>query len=129
MNKKTFLLLMCSLLALPFSVIAEQREVEIQLLEMISFEVGNVEPLDASGDISNRPPTPTDFHAYISGRNLTVTSDATPLTRVIVRNLQTNQTIINRQFMSLDSELLPIGSYSIELQCESLILVGQFNAE
>ena len=120
---------MCSLLALPFSVNAEQREVEIQLLEMISFEVGNVEPLDAPGDISNRPPTPTDFHAYISGRNLTVTSDATPLTRVIVRNLQTNQTIINRQFMSLDSELLPIGSYSIELQCESLMLVGQFNAE
>ena len=129
MNKKIFLLVMCMVLALPFSAIADENEVKIQLLEVISVGIGGDDPLDGNGDIPNRPTHPNDFRAYVSGRNLTVTSEAVSVTRVIVRNRVTNQTVVNRQFLTIDTEQLSAGAYSIELQCEDLTLVGQFDAE
>lgn len=131
MNRKIFLCAICSILAFafPFSAIADENEVEIQLLEMISGGIGGDEPLDSNHEIGTNPPSPNEFHAYISDHNLTVTSDATPATQLIIRNRQTNQIVVNRQFLTIDTELLSAGSYSIELQCEDLTLVGQFDAE
>ncbi len=130
--RKIFSLLVCCLvLALPLSAIyADNLETEIPLLEI--FESGNLvgdSPLDGPTQTESEPPSPTDFRAYVSGRNLTVTSEAVSVTRVIVRNRVTNQTVVNRQFLTIDTEQLSAGAYSIELQCEDLTLVGQFDAE
>ena len=122
-------MVMCIVLALPFSAIADENEIEIQLLEVMSGGIGGDDQLDGSRQSGNVPTVPTDFHAYVSGRNLTVTSEAVSVTRVIVRNRVTNQTVVNRQFLTIDTEQLSAGAYSIELQCENLTLVGQFDAE
>ena len=99
------------------------------MLEEISGGIGDYEPLDSNHEIGTNPPSPNEFRAYVSGRNLIVTSEAVSVTRVIVRNRVTNQTVVNRQFLTIDTEQLSAGAYSIELQCENLTLVGQFDAE
>ena len=120
---------MCAFFVLPNSAKAEEHEIEIQLLEMMSSGININSPLDNEELMGGVPPSPNDFHAYISGRTLSVTSEATSDTQIRVVNRQTNQTVVNRQFSSFDSEQLPSGLYSIELQCGNLLLVGQFEAE
>ena len=129
-HEKNFFMLVC-FLELPLSVvIADNFETEIYLLEICSS--GNLvcdNPLDGPSQTGEEPTRPNDFHAYISGKTLSVTSEATSNTQIRVVNRQTNQTVVNRQFSSFDSEQLPSGLYSIELQCGNLLLVGQFQAE
>ena len=130
MKQKIIFFVLCLFTAMPQILKADVVESEIQLLELFHAEIiGGDNPLDDSNQTPNDPTHPNDFHAYISGRTLMVTSDAQPVTRVIIVNRANNQTIVNRQFTIIDTELLSAGSYSIELQCDNLTLIGQFEAE
>ena len=128
--KKVFTLVFALFLATPMFLFANNSETEIQLLEVINDGLIGGDDQFGNPETGGYTPThPNDFHAYISGRTLSVTSEASSNTQIRVVNRQTNQTVVNRQFSSFDSEQLPSGLYAIELQCGNLLLVGQFQTE
>ena len=130
MRHKIFLMEMCIVLALPFSAIAGENEVEIQLLEIMSSSIGGDNPLDDPGQMGSVPPSPNDFHAFIDGRTLTVTSEAPMPARLRVYNLNTSQLVVNRYFMVSDSQLLPsAGTYQIQIHIGRLTLTAEFEVE
>lgn len=132
MRKFFSLLVCCLVLALPLSAIyADDLETEIPLLEI--FELGNLvgdSPLDGPTQTESEPPSPTDFHAYISGRNLTVTSEAPFSVHLTVYNLTTSHLVVNRNFLYSDFSLLPsAGTYQIQIRVGRMTLVSEFDVE
>ena len=111
-------------------VFSNENEVEIFLFEVVesTFISGN-DPLDSPSE-PNNPPRPNQFRATISGRTLTVTSDNSNATRVVVRTLSSGTVVSDIQFVGYTAtELSASGDYSIDIQNSSLTLVGQFSAQ
>lgn len=132
MNKKFSLVLCALLLTLPlFPVFAEEQETEILLLEIVNGSIINGDnPLDSPWQTGSEPTRPTDFHAFIDGRTLTVTSEAPMPARLRVYNLNTSQLVVNRYFMVSDSQLLPsAGTYQIQIHIGRLTLTAEFEVE
>ena len=127
MKNKIFILL-AMLIAMPI-LFADPviNEVEIELMEVAGFLPGD-NPLDSPREEGTNPPQPTDFRATIAGSLLSVTSDNSNLTRVIVRNSAGN-IVLNRQFVGGTMEQLgTTGNHSIEIQNGGMTLVGMFSA-
>lgn len=128
MKIKNFILMLCIALFAP-ALVADQTEVEIQLVEISGAGfIGGDDPLDSPHEEGTNPPQPTDFRATIAGRTLSVTADNSNLTRVIVRNSAGN-TVLNRLFVGGTVEQLgTTGTHSIEIQNGGMTLVGMFSA-
>ena len=129
MKHKTISLVLACLIAVPLLYADNtETEVEIQLYELFDAGfIGGDDPLGDPSQTGNHPTPPNDFHATIAGRTLSVMTDVTSSTRVIVRN-STGTQVVNRLFVGGTMEQLSAGSYSIEIQSGSLTLVGQFSA-
>ena len=129
MKARHFLLFFVSLFLLvvpAMQIFADDNEVEIELLEISGFLIGD-EPLDSPITGSDTPPQPTEFRATIAGRTLAITS-GTHSAQVIVRD-GSGSTVLNRQFVGGTIEQIPTsGNYSLEIQSGSLTLVGAFVA-
>ena len=127
MKFKFLSLVIACILATPI-LLADPTEEEIPLYEVVNAGfIDGDNPLDDSLGDEITPPRPTSFHATIAGRTLSVMTDVTSSTRVIVRN-STGTQVVNRLFVGGTTEQLETGSYSIEIQSGSLTLVGQFSA-
>ena len=129
MKTKNLLWLFLSLLLLTIPTVqtsAFDDEVEIELLEVSGFLPGD-NPLDNPDQGGNVPPQPNEFRATINGQTLAVTSGTHSAQLIVRDNLGT--TVLNRQFVGGTLEQLSAGSYSLEIQSGSLILVGQFEAQ
>ncbi len=129
MKNKIFILL-AMLIAMPI-LFADPviNEVEIELMEVAGAGfIGGDDPLNSPREEGTNPPQPTDFRATIAGSLLSVTSDNSNLTRVIVRNSAGN-IVLNRQFVGGTMEQLgTTGNHSIEIQNGGMTLVGMFSA-
>ena len=102
-------------------------EVEIELMEVAGFLPGD-NPLDDPLLGGDTPTRPNEIRATIAGSLLSVTSDNSNLTRVIVRNSAGN-IVLNRQFVGGTMEQLgTTGTHSIEIQNGGMTLVGMFSA-
>ena len=102
-------------------------EVEIELMEVAGFLPGD-NPLDSPIGQGSDPTHPNEIRATIAGSLLSVTSDNSNLTRVIVRNSAGN-IVLNRQFVGGTMEQLgTTGTHSIEIQNGGMTLVGMFSA-
>ena len=102
-------------------------EVEIELMEVAGFLPGD-NPLDDPLLGGDTPTRPNEIRATIAGSMLSVTSDNSNLTRVIVRNSAGN-IVLNRQFVGGTMEQLgTTGNHSIEIQNGGMTLVGMFSA-
>lgn len=131
MRHNSFLLVFCLLLCAVPSILADSPENEIPLIGFAQLEnsIGN-NPLDSPEQSGDQPPRPNDFHAFIDGRTLTVTSEAPMPARLRVYNLNTSQLVVNRYFMVSDSQLLPsAGTYQIQIHIGRLTLTAEFEVE
>ena len=123
--KKLFLLCTMGLFfIMPLSCFAEE------CVEIVLEEIPIYHPLD-DPDMSTPPPSnPTQFSAILQRRILTVTSQSTSTTRVIITNLSTWDTILDKQFIGTTSEqLMSSGFYRIEMYSEENAVEGYFEAE
>lgn len=109
---------------------ADETENEIQLFELTSSESNNGDsPLDSNIGQEENPSRPNDYRATITGRTLAVSSKNSNIATVIVRN-SIGSIIVNQQFVGVSIEQIPSASdYSIEIQSDDLILIGEFSVE
>ncbi|MBQ7698610.1 MAG: hypothetical protein IJT35_08550 [Paludibacteraceae bacterium] len=127
MKIKNLIFMLCIAFVAP-ALVADQTEVEIQLVEISGavFLPGD-NPLD-SPVLDDDLPHPEQFRVTITGSLLSVTADNSNLTRVIVRNSAGN-IVLNRQFVGGTMEQLgTTGNHSIEIQNGGMTLVGMFSA-
>ena len=129
---KKFYLLMATILlmALPFVLLAEEQEVEIELIEVVGASVlPGDDPLDGNGEIGTNPTDPSQFYATITGRLLAVNVNNSNNTQVIVRNAAGN-VVVNTQFYGYTAQQLNAsGAHSIEIRNGGMTLVGNFQAQ
>lgn len=131
MKTNLFLLLCCMLFTTPTLLLnADETENEIQLFELTNPGIINGNnPLDSNIGQEENPPRPNDYRATITGRTLAVSSQNSNIATVIVRN-SIGSIIVNQQFVGISIEQIPsAGDYSIEIQSDDLILIGEFSVE
>ena len=111
-------------IAIPcMSFVGHGNPIEIYLEEIPTYQ-----PQDNIGTTQPIPDDPNNFTAYISGRTLSVTSSSLNTTRVVVINLQTSQTITNRQFYGLTNQQIPSSGYfRVELYADGQGVGGYFS--
>ncbi|GEM_PF-1018611 len=132
MSKKNFLPIICCFLlaTVVLSLRADDAEVEIQLVEIVNMGniIGDI-PDDTPVDDDNTPTRPNQFRATIAGRLLSVTADTPNTALMTVRNSAGSVVLSQPVVGFAASQLSQSGSYSIEIQCSNLLLVGQFVAQ
>ena len=124
-KKMLWLFISLFLLAVPaVQTFASGNEVEIELFEVSGFLPGN-DPLGNPMQEGDTPPQPNDFRASISGMTLEITSGTHSAQLIVFDDL--GEEVLTRQFVGGTIELMPApGSYSLEIQSGSLMLVGAF---
>ena len=106
MTKKLLALALGLILVMPFTLFAEEQEVEIELIEVVgSGLLPGDDPLDGNGEIGTNPTDPSQFYASITGRLLAVNVSNTNNTQVIVRNAAGN-VVLNTQFYGYTAQQL-----------------------
>lgn len=130
MTKKLLALALGLILVMPFTLFAEEQEVEIELIEVVgSGLLPGDDPLDGNGEIVTNPTDPSQFYASITGRLLAVNVSNTNNTQVIVRNAAGN-VVLNTQFYGYTAQQLNAsGAHTIEIHNGGMTLVGQFQAQ
>lgn len=130
MTKKLLALALGLILVMPFTLFAEEQEVEIELIEVVgSGLLPGDDPLDGNGEIVTNPTDPSQFYASITGRLLAVNVSNTNYTQVIVRNAAGN-VVLNTQFYGYTAQQLNAsGAHTIEIHNGGMTLVGQFQAQ
>jgi len=118
------------ILVMPFTLFAEEQEVEIELIEVVgSGLLPGDDPLDGNGEIGTNPTDTSQFYASITGRLLAVNVSNTNNTQVIVRNAAGN-VVLNTQFYGYTAQQLNAsGAHTIEIHNGGMTLVGQFQAQ
>jgi len=128
MKTKIVALVLGLLLAIPFTLLAE--EVEIQLMEVIQMgTLPGDDPLDGNDHLGDTPTRPTDFRATINGNSLSILrqNSAIPSAQATVVNAQTGNIVVNQQFTnSLSQQIGNAGVYVLHIQTDGGALVGQF---
>ena len=127
--KRTFIaLVLGALLTIPCVLHAE--EIEIQLTEVIQMNPlpGN-DPLDGNDHMGDTPTRPTSFRATVDGRTLSVSIEEPAITGAQLRVYKQGGLVVNRFFSSATTELLSAGSYSLEIETDGGLLVGNFDVE
>ena len=127
--KRTFIaLVLGALLTIPCVLHAE--EIEIQLTEVIQMNPlpGN-DPLDGNDHMGDTPTRPTSFRATVDGRTLSVSIEEPAITGAQLRVYKQGGLVVNRFFSSAAAELLTAGSYSLEIETDGGLLVGNFDVE
>ena len=128
MKKCFFFLALCALLAIPCILRAE--EVEIQLMEVILMTpLPGVDPLDDPEQSPGAPPRPRDFRATINGNSLSVSkeNEDIPSAQATVVNASTGGVVVNQQFTTTLSEQISAqGVYALRIETAGGTLVGQF---
>lgn len=130
MTKKLLALALGLILVMPFTLFAEEQEVEIELIEVVgSGLLPGDDPLDGNGEIGTNPTDPSQFYATITGRLLAVNVSNSNNTQVIVRNAAGN-VVLNTQFYGYTAQQLNAsGAHTIEIHNGGLTLVGNFQAQ
>ena len=130
MRTKIIALVLSVLLAMPFTLSAEETEITLFEVAGAGFIPGD-DPLDGPGQIGINPVEPTSFRASLSGRTLSITIEEPAITsaQAIVVNNATGSTVVNRSFSSALLEQLNAGSYSLEIQTDGGTLIGSFDVE
>ena len=111
---------------MPFVLFAEENGVEIELIEVEGTGFNSRPDLDSNGEMGSNPTRPTDFHATVADRTLTVTSDNTNNMQLIVRN-DTGRVMVDTCFVGYTShQFHASGVYTIEIYSYGMVLVGEF---
>ena len=105
-------------------------EVVIQLVEAIPMEalLGD-NPLDNPEQTDPTPTRPNNFRATVDGRTLSVSIEEPAITGAQLRVYKQGGLVVNRFFSSATAELLTAGSYSLEIETDGGLLVGNFDVE
>lgn len=126
---KKICLLLAGLLCLGTpAMYADELGVEIPLVEIVSMNnlPGDVLPMDSPGQSGQTPTHPNDFHAYLAGNTLTITSLAATSSMARVINATNGNQVINTTFGAYTTHQLPIGIYALRISTAAGDLVGQF---
>ena len=87
------------------------------------------DPLDGNDHMGDTPTRPTSFRATVDGRTLSVSIEEPAITGAQLRVYKQGGLVVNRFFSSATSELLTAGSYSLEIETDGGLLVGNFDVE
>jgi len=117
------------LLMQPNLLLAE--EVEIQLVEVqIMGTISGDNPLDGNDHMGDTPTRPNDFRATIDGNVLNVTIEEPSITSAQLRVYRQSTLLVNHSFYIATTEVLPsAGNYTLEIQTDGGMLVGNFNVQ
>ena len=124
--KKCLVLAIGLILSMPFVLLAEENGIEIELIEVEGADFNPDPNLDSNGEMGSNPTRPTDFHATVADRTLTVTSDNANKAQLIVRD-ETGGAVVNTRFVGYTSHLFNTsGIYTVEIYSCGMVLVGEF---
>lgn len=128
MKKSILALALGVLLTMPYALHAE--EIEIQLFEVVSMTpLPGDNPLDSPSQSGENPTRPTDFHATINGRALSITKQeaSIPSAQAVVVNATTGSVVVNEVFTESMQEQIPsAGAYILNIVTAGGALTGQF---
>lgn len=128
MSKIKFILVLASIMML-VPMFAKGQTTEIKLFEVIGrSEVFGDNPLGTPNLRDKKPPQPTEFKARVVGNTLQVTSEAEKTANILVENSD-GTTVLDDEFIDYTETELTQGSYTIEIQCNGLTLIGQFEVK
>ena len=124
--KKCLVLAIGLILSMPFVLLAEENGIEIELIEVEGADFNPDPNLDSNGEMGSNPTRPTDFHATVADRTLTVMSDNTNNTQLIVRD-NIGSVVVDTCFVGYASHLFNTsGIYTVEIYSCGMVLVGEF---
>lgn len=127
--KKCLILTIGLILVMPFVLHAEEKGIEIELIVMEGADFNPDPTFDGNAEMGSNPTRPTDFHASIADRTLTVTSHNTNNTQLIVRN-DTGWVVVDTCFVGNAShQFNASGVYTVEIYCCGMVLVGEFRIQ